>query len=229
MTLSWCSTIHTATADDTEKRKMPKVNILAILSQRLRNIHIYFFIWNYRRQNNITLDGKLILSGIPCIRLHKQASLRIGDNVTLTSSNMDYHLSIFTPTKILADRQNASISIGEHSRIHGTCIHATKHISIGANCLIAANTQIMDSNGHQPCFDDVSNRIRSIDIGRPVIIEDDVWIGTGAVVLPGAKIGRGSIIGAMSVVRGIIPSYCVAVGNPAVVVKHFAPNKDPSQ
>lgn len=54
---------------------------------------------------------------------------------------------------------------------------------------------------------------------KPVIIEDDVWIGSRVTILPGVRIGTGSIIGASAVVSKDIPPYSTAVGNPAQVVK----------
>ena len=56
---------------------------------------------------------------------------------------------------------------------------------------------------------------------RPVSIGDGSWIGHGTVVLPGATIGRHVTIGANSVVTGTIPDFCVAVGNPARVIKRY--------
>jgi acetyltransferase-like isoleucine patch superfamily enzyme len=53
----------------------------------------------------------------------------------------------------------------------------------------------------------------------PIVIEDDVWLGYGVVVLSGARIGRGAVIGANSVVSGAIPPGAVAVGAPARVVR----------
>jgi maltose O-acetyltransferase len=54
---------------------------------------------------------------------------------------------------------------------------------------------------------------------RPVLIGDDVWIGTRALILPGVTIGSGAVVGAGSVVTGDIPERCLAVGNPARVIK----------
>ena len=54
---------------------------------------------------------------------------------------------------------------------------------------------------------------------KPVIIEDDVWLGARVTILPGARIGHGCVIGAGTVVSGEIPPMSVAVGNPARVVK----------
>ena len=61
---------------------------------------------------------------------------------------------------------------------------------------------------------------------RDTVIGHDVWLGYGAMVLPGARIGNGVIVGAGAVVRGTIPDYAVVTGNPAQVAKmRFAPQE----
>ena len=62
---------------------------------------------------------------------------------------------------------------------------------------------------------------------RPVRIGAGSWLGYGTVVLPGATIGRHVVIGANSVVRGELPSYCVAAGNPARVVRQLTDGCSP--
>ena len=59
---------------------------------------------------------------------------------------------------------------------------------------------------------------------QPVRIGAGSWLGHGTVVLPGATIGRHVVIGANSVVRGTIPDFCVAAGNPARSVKTLVPS-----
>ena len=59
----------------------------------------------------------------------------------------------------------------------------------------------------------------------PVKIEDGVWIGGGAILLPGVTIGKNSVIGAGSVVTRSIPANCVAVGNPCRVIKQIEGNE----
>ncbi len=56
-------------------------------------------------------------------------------------------------------------------------------------------------------------------VRRPIVIEDDVWIGAGAFIGPGVRIGRGAVIGARAVVFKDIPPWKVAVGNPARLIK----------
>lgn len=66
---------------------------------------------------------------------------------------------------------------------------------------------------------DIVKRAEGLEIAKPIIIGDDVWIGGDVTILPGAKIGRGSVIGAKSLVTGEIPANVMAFGNPARVVK----------
>jgi acetyltransferase-like isoleucine patch superfamily enzyme len=63
------------------------------------------------------------------------------------------------------------------------------------------------------------NRLDQTDEPKPIVIHDNVWIGTGCTILPGSEIGEGSIIGAGSVVSGLIPEKSLAKGNPAIVVE----------
>lgn len=63
-------------------------------------------------------------------------------------------------------------------------------------------------------------------VASPLTIENNVWIGEGVSVLPGTKIGEGSIIGANAVVSKDIPPLSVAAGIPAKVIKRFNPEKN---
>jgi acetyltransferase-like isoleucine patch superfamily enzyme len=56
---------------------------------------------------------------------------------------------------------------------------------------------------------------------KQIVIQDNVWIGANSVILPGISIGAHSMIGAGSVVTKDIPAYCLAVGNPARIVKQY--------
>jgi acetyltransferase-like isoleucine patch superfamily enzyme len=105
-------------------------------------------------------------------------------------------------------------SIGEFSNIRacgGT-------IKIGSKVQIAQNVNIIASNHlfekgiaiKDQAWDEKDN---FIEIG------DDVWIGCGTTILPGSKIGSGSIIGANSLVTGVVPDNVIAYGTPAKVIK----------
>jgi acetyltransferase-like isoleucine patch superfamily enzyme len=183
-----------------------------------------YILW-ISAKNNIQIQGKIIINGIPLIDIRKGATLEIANNVSLTSRNKGYHINLHSPVKIFADRDGAKIKIGENSRIHGTCIHAYRSVTVGRNCLIAANCQIMDGNAHNLSFPDVENRINTIGDVKPIVIEDNVWIGANSIILPGVTIGRGSVITTNSVVVKDIPAMVVAGGNPAVIIKDFSVDK----
>ena len=91
----------------------------------------------------------------------------------------------------------------------------TSLVILGDRVNIGSGVKIF-SAGHETS---VLSRIKCVEWGLPIRIEDDCWIGGGATILPGVTIGRGSTIGANAVVSRDIPPYSVAVGIPARVVK----------
>lgn len=107
----------------------------------------------------------------------------------------------------------------------GTCIGHFNHFScsnkiiIGKHVLTADKVFIAD-NTHN--FEDTGVPVmhQSIRVLKPVFIGDGAWIGENVSII-GASVGKNSIIGANSVVTKDIPDYCVAVGNPARVIKKF--------
>lgn len=167
----------------------------------------------------IELGKKIRVRSMPVIIQERGTHIAISDRVMLNSSGRLYHGNMLGRVKLYTEGSGAIISIGEDTRIHGSCVHARSAIRIGKRCLIAANTNILDSNGHSTDLHGASGRLDSVDDPRPIEIGDDVWIGMNCVILAGTTIGNGSIIGANSVVRGSIPSDCIAAGNPIAIVK----------
>jgi acetyltransferase-like isoleucine patch superfamily enzyme len=100
---------------------------------------------------------------------------------------------------------------------HGCEFVCSTKITIGNDCKIASKTTINDS-GHE-YTKGLKINTQPITIGE-VNIEEDVWIGTSCVILQGVTIGRGSIIGAGSVVNKSIPEYQVWAGIPARFIKN---------
>ena len=68
-----------------------------------------------------------------------------------------------------------------------------------------------------------SERRKGLESGKPIWIEDDVWVGGGAIVLPGVRIGQGAVIGAGSVVTKDVPGQVFAAGNPCRVIRTLEP------
>ena len=138
---------------------------------------------------------------------------RIGANVTIWRAS-------------LAPEANAVIEIGDYCYIANASLACSSRITIGSYVHIAGGVTITDSDFHP-----ISPAARMADsvalsaLGdrktrpqvevRPVVIEDDVWIGYNATILKGVRIGRGAIIAPGAVVIQNIPEDCYAFGNPA--------------
>jgi len=112
--------------------------------------------------------------------------------------------------------------LGIISSCSGLRIAARTKITIGNNVLIGSNCTIIDNDFHHPNF---RNREPGHDNipAKPIIIEDNVFIGLNSVILKGVRIGKNSVIGANSVVFNDIPEDSIAVGNPckSIMKKNF--------
>ena len=124
-----------------------------------------------------------------------------------------------------------NIHIGNKVIINMDCtLVDNNRIDIGNNVLIASNVKMYTAT-HSTHVDE--RMVKDWKFGeticntysRPIRIEDNVWIGGGAIILPGVTIGKNTVIGAGSVVTRSIPSNCVAVGNPCRVIKHLPDNE----
>ena len=94
----------------------------------------------------------------------------------------------------------------------------TSHIKIGNHCLINLSSTI----GHDTVMEDFCTLAPGVHLSGNAYLEEGVEIGAGAVVIPGRRIGRNSVIGAGAVVTSDIPENSVAVGVPAKVIKSAA-------
>ncbi|MFW1773979.1 DapH/DapD/GlmU-related protein [Acinetobacter seifertii] len=122
---------------------------------------------------------------------------------------------------------NNTLFIGKNFQmndyVHITAMHS---VNIGDNVLLASKIYISDcthgsylGNEHDS-HPDTSPVERSL-FSKPVVIEDNVWLGEFVSVLPGVTIGKGTIVGANSVVSKSLPPYVIAVGTPAKPIKFY--------
>lgn len=111
--------------------------------------------------------------------------------------------------------KGAKISIGDNTNLNGVYIGCRKEVTIGKNCRIAAGVVIIDYNGHEV---NSVNRTRGVDTPKPIVIGDNVWIATNAIILKGTIIGDNSVVAANSVVKGKFGENTIIQGNPAQIV-----------
>ena len=115
--------------------------------------------------------------------------------------------------------KNILIEIGDSVYINrNSILDASEKITIGAQSMIGPNCYITDHDhqiekGTAPGDGDL--------VGQPVVIGERVWLGAGTIVLKGVEIGDGAVIGAGSIVTKDLPADCVAVGNPAKIVRNL--------
>ena len=112
-----------------------------------------------------------------------------------------------------------NIQLGDRVFINFNCIFLDgTPITIGNNVLFGPAVQLYTAT--HPL--DAATRMADLEYALPIWIEDNVWIGGGAIILPNVTIGQNSVIGAGSVVTKNIPPNTLAVGNPAQVVRNLA-------
>jgi len=109
------------------------------------------------------------------------------------------------------------LSIGDNSGL-GVNSYCKGDITIGADVMMAPDV-VFRTRNHR--FDDLSRPMwQQGYVDEPVVIEDDVWIATRAIILPGVHIHRGAIIAAGAVVTKDVPEYAIVGGNPARILKY---------
>jgi acetyltransferase-like isoleucine patch superfamily enzyme len=120
------------------------------------------------------------------------------------------------------------IEVGDDSTLVGAVFMCAERIQLGRNVVISYHVTIADSDFHpiDPTMrmqDAIANRPHGNRIerpcveSRPITIEDDVWVGIGAIILKGVRIGRGAKVGAGAVVTRDVPDGATIEGNPARV------------
>lgn len=135
--------------------------------------------------------------------------------------------------------QLKGIQLGRQSRIKQfVVIYDAEHLTIGCNTvigefvhiwagggcfigndvLIAAHTMIT-TEGHATNAFSTGKKYNETSLSRPIIINDNVWVGGNCTILPGVSIGKNSIVGAGSVVTKDIPENQIWAGNPAKFIK----------
>ena len=187
----------------------------------------YKFIKKY---SNIKVSDTTILLKSCIFRFdgkNKQNQVTIGDN-TMIGCNFVF------------ESDEGEITIGDNSYIGGgTTLISRNHISIGNSVTIAWGCTIYDHNSHSLDYRERQKDIKrqnydyrngrnfiyskdwSVVKSKPIIIEDNAWIGFDSVILAGVTIGEGAVVGARSVVRQNVEPWTVVAGNPAVVIKRL--------
>ena len=192
---------------------------------------IGFFVRKYRNQKehiysmkfrfsmwlaNVDASGVSICKGCPIVDIHDGAKVKFGTNIWFNN----YHNTGWFTNSMIHVGSKGELFMGDNSGANGALIFCEEKISIGNNVNIGGGTRIYDTDFHP--LDWQKRRVSNDGTKTaPVVIEDDVFIGTGCIIGKGRHIGARSIIAAGSVVVKDIPADCIAGGNPCKVLKNL--------
>ena len=143
----------------------------------------------------------------------QEGEITIGSNCIFNSTSTSNLSGLFAPCIISTAKRGAKITIGNNCGFSGTRIRAGADVTLGNNVRCGANTYIASTDAHSDDY--------RAGKDRPIVLEDNVWLGLNVVVLKGVTIGKNSLIGANSVVTKDIPANVIAVGNPCKVIKQI--------
>lgn len=196
--------------------------VIKFLKHYVKRCYFLFFKKRFQACGSIYLESPYFIVGHSNIRIGKNFEARKGLRLEAITN---YCGQIFNP--IIQFGDNVSVNDDVH-------IGCTNKVIIGNNVLMASKIYISDHN--HGYYDernlskhespDIPPLLRKLSNELQVTIEDNVWIGELVSVLPGSYIGRGSVIGANSVVIGDIPPYTIAVGAPAKIIKRYDFNQE---
>jgi len=150
----------------------------------------------------------------PFLQLSGCSNIKIGDSTTILSNA---RLAVY------GSSSEANITIGNNCYIgfgFSALASAEANISIGDNVLFASNVLVTNENHGIDPESDIPYMDQKLS-ARDVVIGNGCWIGEKACILSGVTIGEKCIIGAGSIVTKSIPSYSIAVGNPARIIKQY--------
>lgn len=139
--------------------------------------------------------------------LSNRGTMRVGDRFATRAQQT---------RPALATGPHGTLAMGDRVFVNqGAVIHAADSVTIGSHVLVGDDVAICDTDFHEV---DPGSGVRH----SPIEIGDHVWLARSVLVLPGARIGTGTVVAAGSVVRGELPPWVVAAGSPAQPVRDIA-------
>lgn len=168
-----------------------------------KSIPTYFFLSYSYFSNALNL---ILNFSPPFLRIifFKVMFKKIGKNCLI-----DYKTYFRYPNKISIGN---FVSVNRGCEFYPSYLIDDGYITIGNNVVISPNVKIY-AIAHDYSV------LSLVDYAAPVVVENDVWICANSIILPGVTIGRGSVIGAGSIVNKDIPPFSIAVGSPAKPIK----------
>jgi len=166
-----------------------------------------------RNPQHVTVGRSCVLEDYCEVQGLSRQGIVFGDHVTVG------RMAMIRPSGYYRRAIGEGMTIGDHSNIGPYCyIGCSGHVSIGSHVLMGARVS-MHAENHN--IDQVDVPIDAQGVTRhSIVIEDDCWLGGGATILAGVRVGHGAVVAAGAVVTRDVPPYAVVAGVPARVVRH---------
>lgn len=174
----------------------------------------------FRKHSCADFHSLVLMLGAGCQNTGEKENVSIGKHCTIGC--------------LLQALYGGKITIGENTYIGShTVIQSKESVTIGNGVIISNHVLIVDNNNHptdpaqrwqmSECEDFLRDELWSWKYAesKPVVIEDNVWIGRDCRILKGVTVGKGSICALAAIVTKDVPPYTVVAGNPAKVVKQL--------
>ncbi|HET6313935.1 MAG TPA: DapH/DapD/GlmU-related protein, partial [Chloroflexia bacterium] len=157
-----------------------------------------------RTGRGVVLDDNVFIDALG------EWGVRLGDGVTIARGTVIKSSSVlWTASKGFVMGSNSSL--GDYS-----FVGAAGGVRIGSNVLGGQRLSFHSENHN---YEDATRPIREQGVRREgIVVEDDCWLGSGAIFLDGVTVGRGSVVAAGSVVTRPVPAYSIVAGVPAKVI-----------
>lgn len=203
---------------------------------------------NYTQTGTLNADGRIHLAddwfpfGLP-------ANIKLADNVFIDTSYgfagfhstspqgfvMGEASGCYDRTSLIVSDEGM-VKVGQFTILNGTTLICKKEIQIGDHCMLAWGSVITDSwlpagkfsieQRRMLLKQAAHDRLRRFPLAnetKPVILEDNCWVGFDAVILPGVRLGKGCVVGCKTVVNVDVPPYAVIAGSPAQLIRYLNP------
>jgi acetyltransferase-like isoleucine patch superfamily enzyme len=153
--------------------------------------------------------GKLIFQNGQ-LHLQQAGELCLGNRVRFWSTIAPTHLRV---------GQHGKLTIEDDCYINGALISADISVKIGRGVYLAPMSQVADSYAF--------GTPEASQQTAPIVLEENVWIATRAIVLPGVTVGKGAVVGVGSIVSSDVPAGAIVAGVPARVIRYLQPQESP--
>jgi acetyltransferase-like isoleucine patch superfamily enzyme len=172
---------------------------------------LYLALWG------VEVGARLRMRSLPICRRHKDAAIRLGNDVTIFNKLSENVAGITHRSVLAANAPGARLVIGNNVGLSGVILYCVKEIVIEDHVNLGVGAKVYDTDFHP--VDAAARRAGSKFVeGKAVRICKDAWIGADAMILKGVTVGPRAVVAAGAVVTKDIPADAIAAGVPAKVI-----------